>query len=1094
MELFVTPSTVVDITHLILTSIILFYFWLRRKESQSTRTMFYLFIAVWFFLLSATLFETITFTFILWVIPFQYICAAIMMVFLIKYSYTFPSADSWTAKEAVILNVVSIAVVVMETGLSIHLIVGAIGPYPVYSNEFLWMSLLLLLEFIWAILVLIRRTVKSEAAESPAERIRALTRPVHPQSHATRAAALVVAIPTLTALMVFLRDSGIIPVAFANLMIPLGITLFFFAFVLIYLNHSRESGSFVVKLVAASLTIILVMLGAIGHLVFPFWDENYRNQHLPSESQTIRFTPNTGGKGYYIQSLPSQFDNRFRGHKRTRLKYQRSQNTGLPFSFPFAGNDYQDIYLTGTGMITFGSSIHPMSAWASYQHAISPAWFLPAWRDKQSESNDKSNDNSNISGVYFGGNQEKFTITWFRILEYKTGKRNTVQLSLFPDGAIEFSYLDIQGSRPQMAGVFSGEGHSAGETIRFARHLPVSTSSNTVMENYHRDYRLYLHKRLLPLLYIILISTVVILAVLPLILRNNLSKPLKELLNGFSEVRRGRLSVSVPVRFKDEIGSLSESFNHMVRTLENTTRHNLAILDTAAEGILTLDSNGIIQSGNQAAHDMFGYVRDELNGKPDYILLEQDSRRKDQPPGFLAHYKAAGNKKRFGVDHLFRGKRKDGSLFPLEFAVNISQSSDDPFYTVALHDLTEHRHLAEEKQKLEDQLHQSQKLETIGTLAGGVAHDFNNILTPIIGYTEMSLDELAALPEIRTVTSPLRSYLENILQSCTRAKDLVKQILTFSRRSETVFEIVEIHPLIKGAITFLRASTPSSIEFKLDLSAQSGTVFGDRTQLEQVLLNLCTNATQAMLPGGGDLSIRLEPVVVDKLLAARHPGLHQDHYVVLEVSDAGKGIHPNTLEHIFEPFYTTKPVGQGTGLGLSVVHGIVEKHGGVIMVDSQLGVGSTFQVYFPAIKDALEEKAAVEYEDTFSGEASILFVDDEPMISDMYKNALERAGYQVTAETSSLRTLELFRRRPDDFDLIITDHTMPELSGIQLAGEILALKPGMPIILWTGNIDAISLESCKKMGIGKILMKPLFFSTLNRCIHELLEKRGPRHG
>jgi signal transduction histidine kinase/CheY-like chemotaxis protein len=404
----------------------------------------------------------------------------------------------------------------------------------------------------------------------------------------------------------------------------------------------------------------------------------------------------------------------------------------------------------------------------------------------------------------------------------------------------------------------------------------------------------------------------------------------------------------------------------------------------------------------------------------------------------------------------------------------------EDIYTIILHDLSEHKQLIEEKIKLEEQLHQSQKLETIGTLAGGIAHDFNNILTPLIGYTEMAMEHIP--PD-----NAVHKYLKNILHSSNRAKDLVKQILSFNRKSEPLFEPVDIYTVVNEAITLLRASTPASITFDLNLEANSGAVLGDTIQLEQVLINLCTNAAHAMIPDGGTLYIMLNLVEVNKTLANQHPKLTPGTYVMLQVTDTGKGMDQLTLTHIFEPFFTSKPVGEGTGLGLSVVHGIVDKHHGAILVESQPGKGTTFNIYFPSIP-AEDSVKLVEHEKIPSpGKGNILLVDDEEIIVEMYSKWLEKIGYNVTAETNSLQAREIFRKKARHFDIIITDHVMPKLTGIQLAKDILSIRPQIPIILYTGNTNSISVKACLEMGVGKIIMKPVNFATLNRSIKELLE-------
>ena len=362
-----------------------------------------------------------------------------------------------------------------------------------------------------------------------------------------------------------------------------------------------------------------------------------------------------------------------------------------------------------------------------------------------------------------------------------------------------------------------------------------------------------------------------------------------------------------------------------------------------------------------------------------------------------------------------------------------------------------------------------------------MAHDFNNILTPIVGYTEMSLDSLPKRHEAR-------EWLKVILNSCSRAQELVQQILTFSRKNETQFKVVDMKDVVDGGLKLIRSSLPSTIKLDINLKRVETTVFGDRTQLEQVLLNLCANAGYAMIPKGGTLSVSLEKIEPHETGELPNPALTQEQYIRLIIKDTGMGMTPKTLERLFEPFYTTKPVGEGTGLGLSVVHGIIEKHGGVIEVESEMEKGSQFAVYIPAIPPEDITIAEKEGEITGQGE-SILIVDDETLIVEMYRNFLERAGYRVNAQTNSLRTLEIFREQSQTFDLVITDNTMPNLDGVQLAKEMRIIRKDIPIILCTGNSSSLSMNTREPEHITKLLLKPVFLGTLSRAIREITNNR-----
>jgi len=385
----------------------------------------------------------------------------------------------------------------------------------------------------------------------------------------------------------------------------------------------------------------------------------------------------------------------------------------------------------------------------------------------------------------------------------------------------------------------------------------------------------------------------------------------------------------------------------------------------------------------------------------------------------------------------------------------------------------------EELRSTQRQLLQAQKMEAIGTLAGGIAHDFNNILTSILGYTEIALSDVP--PE-----STARKDLCQVLEAAQRAKDLVAQILAFSRQTEGERKPIELAPIIKEAIKMLRAVLPTTTEIRYHIAPDLSVVNADPTQIHQVLMNLCTNAAQAM-PKGGLLEVALTNVELDEKLCAELEDLTPGSYVKLTVSDTGCGMDETTLERIFDPFFTTKAPGEGTGMGLSVVHGIVKSHGGDITVHSEPGVGTTFDVYLPAV-ESIGEIAPEVVEPVRGGNESILFVDDEPAVVDISKRTLERLGYHVTTRTSSIEALELFRVKRDDFDLVITDQTMPNMTGSDLATEILRIRSDIPIILCTGFSHAISPEKAAALGIREFVMKPIVGAQLGRTVRRVLDE------
>ena len=383
--------------------------------------------------------------------------------------------------------------------------------------------------------------------------------------------------------------------------------------------------------------------------------------------------------------------------------------------------------------------------------------------------------------------------------------------------------------------------------------------------------------------------------------------------------------------------------------------------------------------------------------------------------------------------------------------------------------------------KYERQLQQVLKIQAIGTLAGGIAHDFNNILFPIVGYTELTMDEV---PD----NSVAHNNLEEVLKAAHRAKDLVQQILTFSRQSGQERKPVEVHSIIEEALKLLRASIPASIEIIHNINDDCHPVMGDATQIHQVIMNLCTNAYQAMQDKGGTLEINLSEVDVGYEETVEKIGMQPGKHLQLLVRDEGCGMDAAVLDRIFEPYYTTKEQGKGTGLGLSVIHGIVKNHRGDISVTSTPGKGTTFKVYLPIIEDM---DTVTEFEPSngaVKGNERILLIDDEEQIVSMEQQMLENLGYEVTARTDSTEALKEFSQKPQNFDLVITDMTMPHMTGDELALKLLDIKPDIPVILCTGFNEDITEEKALAMGIQKFVMKPVIKNDLATTIRTVLDQ------
>jgi len=396
-------------------------------------------------------------------------------------------------------------------------------------------------------------------------------------------------------------------------------------------------------------------------------------------------------------------------------------------------------------------------------------------------------------------------------------------------------------------------------------------------------------------------------------------------------------------------------------------------------------------------------------------------------------------------------------------------------------DISTSKQAEEEREQLQAHLRQTQKLEAIGTLAGGIAHDFNNILMAMLGYTDLTLQEL---PE----ASQGRHNLEQVLIAGNRAKELVKQILCFSRKADQIQEPIEIAPVVAEALRMLRSSIPPIIDIHQDIEATGSFIMANSTQIHQVLVNLCTNAVHAMEGQGGTLTLRLSETDIRSTHATRHGTLQPGPYVQLTVHDTGCGMDEEVIARIFEPFYTTKGVDKGTGMGLSVVHGIVQGHGGVITVDSEPGRGTTFTVFVPRVVHAGTSEAVSSEIGAGQGEA-ILLVDDESAIVDVMTRMLERLGYTVIGQTTGTGALDLFRSAPAEFDLVITDHAMPVMTGTQLAQALMDIRSDIPVILCSGFADDVTGEEATHMGIRAFVAKPVVGKEMAVLIRRLLDKK-----
>ena len=497
--------------------------------------------------------------------------------------------------------------------------------------------------------------------------------------------------------------------------------------------------------------------------------------------------------------------------------------------------------------------------------------------------------------------------------------------------------------------------------------------------------------------------------------------------------------------------------------------------DFAASGVALIGIDGRFLEVNTQLCHMFGYTDEEFLTK----TLSDITHNDDQHIGLKPFRQMLDG----AIPSTWFERRclhKDGRIiWAFISTALLHDNAGHPLYFIShIQDLTEKKMAEEERKKLETQLRQSHKMEAVGTLAGGIAHDFNNILSAIMGNTQLAQLDVSA-------DNPLQQRFEQILNASYRASDLVKQILVFSRQSEQKLKPVQIKLVVKEVLKLIRASLPASIEIRKAIDSDS-TILADPTQIHQIIMNFCTNAGHAMQGKGGILHINLTDVELDSDFVNSHPEIKCGPHVMLTVKDTGHGIPPHILKQIFDPFFTTKKKEEGTGMGLAVVHGIVKSHHGIVTADSSPGKSSTFTVYFPVVeKDAKPGNKTEKHLPT--GTESILFIDDEPVLSELGKNMLERLGYEVIAKTNSVEALDMVKTEPDKFDLIITDLTMPKMTGEELAENLWRIRADIPIIICTGFNSRIIVDNSKEMGFKALMMKPISIEILAETIRKVLD-------
>ncbi|MFP5213276.1 MAG: PAS domain S-box protein, partial [Acidobacteriota bacterium] len=533
-----------------------------------------------------------------------------------------------------------------------------------------------------------------------------------------------------------------------------------------------------------------------------------------------------------------------------------------------------------------------------------------------------------------------------------------------------------------------------------------------------------------------------------------------------------------PVRMTGTIQDITER-KHAEELLRRSEERYRRLIETASDIIFSVSDEGLVTSLNPAFVRMTGWSCEEWIGKPFEAIIHHEDRE-----ATLGRLRRSARGESVPPSE-FRLLTRDGGSIVVE-TISAPQIEDGRIvgqFGIA-RDVTDRKQTAEKQKRLETQLRQSQKMEAIGTLSGGIAHDFNNILGVMIGFTQLAG---LAVPQ----GNKAQEHLQDVLKAGRRAKDLVTQILSFSRQREQEYRPVAIDLVVREALKMLRSSLPSTIEIQANVASTS-MVLADATQIHQLLMNLCTNASHAMREHGGMLEVSLMDIFIDDPFVDRNPEFKVGPHVRLSVCDTGYGMSREVMERIFDPYFTTKAPGEGTGLGLAIVHGIVKNHGGGITVYSEVGRGTTITVYLPRLGEEDRSFAGIDGESMKNlptGSESILFVDDEEGLCASGLQILTMLGYSVYAETSSVNALEVFRARPDDFDLVVTDLTMPKMTGIDLATELHRIRPDLPIILCTGFSQTITSEKASTLGICEIVLKPVVLQEMAETIRRVLDAK-----
>jgi len=520
-------------------------------------------------------------------------------------------------------------------------------------------------------------------------------------------------------------------------------------------------------------------------------------------------------------------------------------------------------------------------------------------------------------------------------------------------------------------------------------------------------------------------------------------------------------------RINEELQQEIGERKQVVKALRESEEKYRLLVETANEAIF-IAQDGVIKFPNPKTIEMTGYSESEVKARPFVNLIHPDDRQM-----VAERHRQRLNGEHPPSDYAFRIVNKAGSEMWVQINAAPTTWEGRPATINLIRDITE-------KRQLEERLRQSQKIESIGTLAGGIAHEFNNILGIIIGNTELALEDV---PERGLAAG----NLQEVRTASLRGKDVVNRILSFARIAPAERKPVRVSDAARESLKLLRAAIPATIDIRQHLVCEEETILADLTEIHQVLMNLCTNAAHAVEDTSGVVEITLEPVCLDRSAVRRYDGLNPGRHVRLTVADTGRGIAPGVIDRIFDPYFTTKDIGQGLGMGLAIVHGIVKKNDGAIRIESEPGQGTTVEVLFPQI----EARAVTEVQKAGvlpTGTERVLVVDDEPSLLEMTTLMLKRLAYTVVSTTSSIEALKLFQTESDRFDLVITDMAMPEMAGDMLARKLLSLRPDIPIILCTGHSDRIDAERAAEIGIAGYYMKPLEMKTLAKEVRKVLDE------